>query len=143
MNTRPRVHHVLGAVLVVQLLVAGCGSGGGADSTAPSGTLSGTWVGRASGTETADFTLALAQSGSSVTGSGNVFFPGDRNQFSLDVAGSTTGESVELTIRVASRGSPVTYVGKRDGPVIRGRLTGGNIQHDGPFTDTPLELARQ
>lgn len=140
-----RLRCVLGASLVLQLSVAGCGSYEGTSGT-PTGasvsSVSGTWTGRASGVETADFTLALTQVGTSVTGTGEVSFPGDQNRFAFDVTGSLPGSTITLTIQLRQR-PPISYTGSVDGQAIRGRLNGGNIQHDGPFGDTPLTLDKR
>ena len=140
----------LGATLLFLVpLVIACGSNGddAASSTGPTGTsLSGTWTGRASGTETADFTFTLTQTSGSVTGTGAVSFPGDGSRFAFDATGAGTGSNVELTIqlRAPRQGPAITYSGKLDGSVtMRGNLNGGNIQHDGPFTSTPLTLNKQ
>lgn len=129
------------------LFVAGCSSSGGSSTpTSPStASLTGTWVGRASGIEIADFTMALVQSGTSVTGTGDVFFPGDGNRFAFDVTGSNDGSTVSLSIQLRQprQGPAISYAGPVNGSMILGRLNGGNIQHDGPFTNTPLTLSSQ
>ena len=59
--------------------------------------------------------------------------------------GSVIGSSVDLTVQLRSprAGPAITYTGPVNGATILGRLNGGNIQHDGPFTNTPLTLTKQ
>jgi len=89
--------------------------------------------------------MALVQSGTNLTGTGDVFFPGDGNRFAFDVTGSSDGSNVSLTIqlRPPRQGPAITYAGPVNGSMILGRLNGGNIQHDGPFLNTPLTLSSQ
>lgn len=129
------------------LVVSGaCASGSSSGSTpsSPSGVteLTGSWTGRANGVEPADFSLSLTQSGAVISGSGQVFFPGDQSRLTLSVAGTASGSSVTLRIQPGAR-SVVTYQATADGRTMSGWLTGGDIQHDGPFSNTSLTLQRQ
>ena len=128
------------ALVASGLLLAGCDSGGIDPSRT---TVAGNWAGRASGIETADFILVLIQAGSSLTGTGEVFLPGNGNRFPLDATGSMTGLDVALTIQLRRGGPAISYAGSVDRLTITGRLNGGDIQHDGPFSNTPLTLTKQ
>jgi hypothetical protein len=123
--------------------VTGCGTGTVTDPTGT--TVSGTWTGRANGIEPADFTLVLSQSGTTVTGTGNIFFPGDGQRYLFDVTGSTTGSgfTVTLQLRPPPQRPSISYAGSWDAKGMTGRLNGGDLQHDGPFADTPLSLTKQ
>ena len=112
--------------LLLAAAIAGCGG-----STSPKSNVNGSWSGSSGGIS---MSLTLSQSGTSVTGSGQI--SGGGNTIPLTASGTYVEPDLSLTLSSAGF-QPTVYAGSLSHGTITGTLNGSG------FTNQSMTLTRQ
>lgn len=121
------------ACLIIVAILAACGS----DSSRPTDTFTGTWIGAAiaDSADTVTFRFMSTQTGGSVIGTGIVSEGAATNGFTF--GGTLTAPTLNLMIQASGGGDPASYAGTY---VTSDSIAG--IITSGPVT-TALDLKKQ
>jgi type 1 fimbria pilin len=119
------------SIVTLALGLLACGS----DSTGPSKTFTGTWLGNAypDVADTAQFSITASQNGSAVTGVGTFTRDGSTSGITVDGVSTPPNLSLVLTINAVTLSYVGTYVGDDS---VTGTITQGSIV-------LPLSLKKQ